>query len=114
MQDDVMPPQFPESPDEQHAFFLGQTARLEWAELAPLFARGQVVYVAETIDLIDAAVAMATDDATRVQAWMTEHSVAVLDTERAKLWATGSQDLWAVVVTPWVLVQARCPSLKMH
>ena len=114
MQNEPMIPEFPESGEEQRAFFLGQTARLDWAELAPFFARGQVVSVAESIDLIDAAMAMATDDAPRLQAWMAEHSVAVLDTDRAKLWAEGSLALWAVVVTPWVLVQARSRSADLH
>ena len=107
-------PDFPATDDERRAYFLGQTARLSWEEIAPFFARGQVVWVAETLDLIEVALALAVDDAPQLRRWMAADHVAVLDTATAKVWVEVPRELWAVVVQPWVLVQARTPMLSMH
>lgn len=93
--------------EDRWALFLSQTAQIAWAELAPLFARGQVIQVSGSIDLIAAAVAVAEDDKTQVARWMAQHQFGLLDVPTAKRWAQGTPDLWAVVVNPWVLVQQR-------
>lgn len=95
---------------ERWALFAGQTARIEWAELAPLFARGQVVVVDSSLDLVDVAVAVATDNKSLVAQWMQAKQFGLLDTQTALYWSEGTQPLWAVVVNPWVLVQIRAVS----
>ncbi|WP_407275134.1 DUF2288 domain-containing protein [Halothiobacillus sp. DCM-1] len=102
-------PALPEQEEDRRAFFLGQTAPLAWAELAPFFARGQVVEIAASLDLIEVALAMVADDSPRVQSWMAANQLAVLSTETARQWSQGQHTLWALVVNPWVLVQARTP-----
>lgn len=91
--------------EDRWALFLSQTAQISWAEVAPLFARGQVIQVSDSIDLIAAAVAVAEDDKTQVAQWMAQHQFGLLDLSTAKRWAQGEPNLWAVVVNPWVLVQ---------
>jgi hypothetical protein len=93
--------------EDRWALFLSQTAKIDWHELAPLFARGQVIHVADNIDLISAAVAMAEDDKTQVADWMAQQMFGLLDVATAKRWVQGEPNLWAVVVNPWVLVQRR-------
>ena len=95
---------------DRYALFLSQTAHISWDELAPLFARGQVIEVAETLDLILVAVAMAEDHAAQVGQWMAQQQLGLLDVSTAKHWAATQPNLWAVVVNPWMLVQQRAPN----
>lgn len=92
---------------DRWAMFLGQTAPIRWLEIEPFFARGQVIHVGSTLDLVDVAVAVAEDDKTRVADWMSAGAFGLLATETAREWVSGNSDLWGVVVTPWVLVQDR-------
>lgn len=81
------------------------TARLQWRELAPHFARGAVVHVAVNLDLIEAGVAFARDERGKVQAWLEAGSIAMATDADAKRWSAEDAELWASVVAPWVLVQ---------
>lgn len=84
-----------------------ETAKVAWAELQRHHARGVVVCVAGTIDLIDVAVAMAQNDGARVSQWMQAGQVDKATDEQARDWLDRDPDLWSVVVAPWVLVQER-------
>lgn len=87
---------------------LGETARVSWPELERLFAAGRVLRVAASLDLIEAASAIAEDRAEDMKAWMAKDRVGLLDDETAQRWAGNADcDLWGVVVRPWVLVQER-------
>ncbi|ANJ66546.1 hypothetical protein A9404_03375 [Halothiobacillus diazotrophicus] len=103
--DDLSPDDL--TPEERWSLFAGQTARIEWRELAPLFARGQVVLVDPALDLVDVAVAVADDNKSLVESWMQKAQFGLLDTKTAGTWAEGHTPIWAVVVHPWVLAQAR-------
>lgn len=105
MPDDMSPEDL--SLDERWALFASQTARIDWRELAPLFARGQVVVVDTALDLVDVAVAVADDNKSLVETWMKQGQFGLLDTKTAGAWAEGHTPIWAVVVHPWVLAQAR-------
>jgi len=82
-----------------------ETAKLQWGELERHFACGAVIKVATTLDLVDAAVAMAQDDTQTVKVAMDAGNIARASEEDAHRWAEAKQILWAVVVAPWVLVQ---------
>ncbi len=90
---------------------LGETARVSWAEIERMFAVGRVIEVAAGLDLIQVAQAFADDDKDRVRAWMMADQLGHLGDDNAARWANESGlDLWAVVVSPWVLVQERQPA----
>ena len=90
--------------DKLHA----ETARVGWAEIERLFAAGKIVEVGSGLDLIDVAAAFADDDKDRVRQWMQAEQLGLLCDESAKRWSGESEiELWAVVVSPWVLVQQR-------
>lgn len=95
---------------DRWAMFLGQTAPIGWAEIEPFFARGQVIHVGSSLDLVEVAVAVAEDDKSRVVDWMRSGDFGLLATDIARHWVSDSADLWGVVVTPWVLVQDRSQS----
>jgi len=85
-----------------------ETARITWPELERYFASGKVIHVAATLDLIEVATNIAEDNAAAVKQWMVAQQVDVLDDATALQWVEQQPDnLWAVVLAPWVLVQAR-------
>ena len=82
-----------------------QTAKIAWSELLRSFAAGKVVYVDQSLDLIEVAAAMHRDDTGRIARLMASGRVALVSDAQALAWTNISADLWAVVVSPWVLVQ---------
>jgi len=86
-----------------------ETARIPWAELQRFFARGVAVWIAPGLDLVDTAVAFSQDQAALVQAEMAAGRIAPVDAGQALEWSSRDPNLWAVVVSPWVLVQENRP-----
>jgi hypothetical protein len=82
-----------------------ETAQLAWRELERHFARGDVVKVAPGVDLIEAALLLAENDAGAMQVWLADGRIARASTDDAQAWHTQQSVFWAVVVAPWVLVQ---------
>ncbi len=90
-----------------YAKLLGETARIDWQELAPFFARGALLWVTPGEDLVALAEAVAEDDRARVAAAMERGALQRMEDERAQDLLARDPELWAVVVAPWVLVQER-------
>ncbi len=82
-----------------------ETAKADWQELQPFFARGQTVAVAGDLDLIEVAVAFAEDRAEQLKQWRDQGRVGGVTDDQARTWFEAGQGLWTVVVMPWVLVQ---------
>lgn len=82
-----------------------ETARISWPELERHFARGAVIAVAQGMDLVEVACAMARDENKRMAAWLDAGRVSRADAEQARDWHAREAEFWAVVVAPWVLVQ---------
>lgn len=93
-----------------HHKLLGETARISWPELERLFASGRLVRIGPELDLIAVGEAMAADDSARLKRWMQADQAGLLDDETARRWADNPDcELWALVISPWVLVQERGP-----
>ncbi|MDX1803021.1 MAG: DUF2288 family protein [Alcanivorax sp.] len=73
--------------------------------MQPFFARGQLVAVAPTLDLIEVAVAFSLDQSAQLSDWRDAGLVDKVSDQQAARWFDASQSLWSVVVMPWVLVQ---------
>ncbi|WP_462378967.1 DUF2288 family protein [Pseudomonas sp. Marseille-QA0892] len=86
---------------------LGETAQITWAELEPFFARGSLMWVEPAEDLVGIALGIAENRARDVEAWLGSGALRKMDVDTARRLSEGSDALWAVVVAPWVLVQAR-------
>jgi hypothetical protein len=86
-----------------------ETATLDWPELERHFARGVVVKVGGDVDLIEAALLIAQNDAQQVRHWMETKRIARAMDDDALRWHAQRSQLWTVVVAPWVLVQDRSP-----
>jgi hypothetical protein len=93
------------SSEELEAQLNLETGRISWQELQPFFAKGQTIYVAPELDLIQVARTFVDDDSSQVQAWMADSRVGEVTADQARDWIERDADMWAVVVKPWVLVQ---------
>ncbi len=82
-----------------------ETAKLVWPELERHFARGAVIRIDQSLDLIDVAVSISEDDKKKVEAWMKAGLVDHPSMVEAKDWVERQPDFWSVVVAPWVLIQ---------
>lgn len=85
----------------------GETARIDWSELQPFFARGLIIKVSAALDLVDVATHMALDDKAAIATWLEKKQVGKISDEVAQDWHERNPSLWTVVVAPWVLVQEK-------
>ncbi len=83
-----------------------ETAQIPWQELQRFFANGTAVAVSAELDLVDVAYQFTVDNKKRVAQWLAEHKVGKVTDEQAKTWLAENATVWAVVVKPWLLVQA--------
>ena len=82
-----------------------ETAQIAWKELQRYFASGAAIAVAADLDLVEVAYQMSQDNAAQIQQWMAAGQFGKVSDEQAKGWLAADEILWAVVVSPWVLVQ---------
>lgn len=102
-----------EQPSTLYAKLLGETARISWQELQPFFARGALLWVAADEDLVAVAEAVASDDKVRVTGWLQGGQIERLEAPRAEDLLARDPELWAVVISPWVVIQERNSSAAM-
>jgi hypothetical protein len=95
----------PEKDLELHAKVNRETARLPWTELLKHFAQGNVVWVANSLDLVDVAVRVSHDDKANISQWMNSGLLAKVSDQQAAEWLETNAQLWASVVSPFILVQ---------
>jgi len=94
------------SPEEElRARILGETSRIAWQELQKFFAAGNAVAVHPSLDLIEVAFHVSSDNTEQVEAWMKENQVGVVSDAQALEWLEANALMWAVVIKPWILVQ---------
>ena len=96
-----------QEPSTLYAKLLGETASITWKELEPFFAKGALLWVDASLDLIEAAEGMAEDNRDKVAAWIAAGSLGEVSATRALDLVERDPSLWAVVVSPWILIQER-------
>jgi len=95
----------PENDTELRLKVNRETARLPWTELIKHFAAGNVVWVANSLDLVDVAVRISHDDKANITQWMNAGLLAKVSDQQAQAWLDANAQLWAAVVSPFILVQ---------
>ena len=85
---------------------------MHWSELERHFAHGSVIYVSTELDLVEVALRIAHDDKDHILRWMAEGKVAKVSDLQAQTWQQADTELWASVVSPFVLVQPE--KTKLH
>jgi hypothetical protein len=83
------------------------TSRIAWKELQRFFASGVAVSVSDDLDLVEVAFQFSRDNKAQVERWLVTGKVVRVSDEQAQSWfdADADAEMWAVVVSPWVLVQ---------
>lgn len=95
----------PDKDTELRAKVNRETGRLPWSELVRHFASGNVVWLADELDLVEVAVRIAHDDKPSVGQWMAAGQIAKVSDAQAQEWLATDASLWACVVSPFILVQ---------
>jgi hypothetical protein len=85
--------------------YLKQTARIHWHDLQTYYAGGSVIRVSTPLDLVNVAVQLGMDNTDQFQQWIAEGVIAPVAESEALAWYDSNTLLWAVVASPWVLVQ---------
>lgn len=93
------------NPELIKAKIVSETARINWLELQKFYAAGTVITVAPELDLVDVAFAFSLDNKATVADWLAAGTVERTSEQQAQLWFNNKTELWAVVISPWVLVQ---------
>jgi hypothetical protein len=96
-----------EQPSTLYAKLLGETASIRWNELQPFFAKGALLWVDPELDLVGVAESFALDHKDPIAAWLAAGKVEKVSDSRALALCDGTPDLWAVVISPWILIQDR-------
>jgi len=99
---DSIPPE--QDLDPKQKFNL-ETGKLSWQELQTHFARGVVIVVSQNLDLIDIAVQLSDDNAKVIERLIEAGDIIRANDDHARAWVEQEPTFWAVVVSPWVLVQ---------
>ncbi len=98
---------FEVEPEVLKAKITAETALIGWLELQKFYAAGDVLQVSALLDLIEVAYAFAKDDKTQVASWLAQGQLGRVAPDQAQAWYQQQTMLWAVVISPWVLVQDR-------
>lgn len=92
--------------DELRAHLSNEVHRVDWKPLAAHAKRGGLVLVDPRLDLVEVAVAVATDDSQRVQEWMEVRQLTKPTDEQISAWQGESGARFTVVIVqPYVLAQ---------
>ena len=82
-----------------------ETAQIAWKELQRFFASGAAIVVSAELDLVDVAFHISEDNIEQVGQWLSTGLIGKVSDEQAKAWLGSDATVWAVVVSPYVLVQ---------
>ena len=102
------------NPDQQEIYRAKinlETSKIAWKELQRFFAGGKALMVSADLDLVDVAFQMSKDHVEQIQQWAMAGKLALVSDEQARVWIEADALVWAVVVSPWVLVQ---PVGRLH
>ncbi len=100
-------PEQSELPTDRNQTINLQTAKIAWQELQLFFAKGDVIWVDASLDLIDVAQKFSEDDHVGIKSLLTSQKMCKMPDELARQWTESNKEVWAVVIVPWILVQDR-------
>ncbi len=84
-----------------------ETATISWKELELFFAKGKLLVIEETMDLVKVASIIASNDTDALSELIERHSVVFATTDWVKKHCKPETEFWAVVVSPYVIAQLK-------
>lgn len=82
-----------------------ETSRIAWKELQRFFASGVAISVSAELDLVEVGYQFSQDNKQQVERWLLAGKIGKVTDEQAAAWLEADTEVWAVVVSPWVLMQ---------
>ena len=82
-----------------------ETSRIHWKELQRFFANGVAILENTQIDLVEVALKLHCDNKTQFSNLLASEMIRKVSDEQSVKWLNANLQIWAVVVSPWVLVQ---------
>lgn len=82
-----------------------ETSRIPWKELQRFFASGTAISVSKELDLVEVALQVSEDNKAQVEDWLLSGKIGKVSDEQALTWYEADAEMWAVVVSPYVMVQ---------
>lgn len=92
--------------DETFQKLMRETGKIEWKLLASHLESGGLVLVKNPLDLVKVAYSFAKDDKNAVADWLASGDLQRVEAPQVEEWNAANPTFWAVVVAPWVLIQA--------
>ncbi len=93
-------------PELMRASINSETAKIPWQDLQRFYASGKILSINTELDLVEVALAFQQDNTGQVEQWLKLKQLETVSVEQAKHWIAEDSLVWAVVVKPWVLIQA--------
>ncbi|MDM3884872.1 DUF2288 domain-containing protein [Pseudomonas sp. BCRC 81390] len=93
-----------------YAKLLGETAIIEWKALERFWAKGDLIWVDPGLDLITVAEAMAENRSEIFAKWRSDGTVGPVTAEQAQDLQSRDPEIWAVVVSPFIVIQVKRPA----
>ncbi|WGV21530.1 DUF2288 domain-containing protein [Pseudomonas putida] len=90
-----------------YAKLLGETAIIEWKALERFWAKGDLIWVDPSLDLIAVAEAMAENRSEIFAKWRSDGTVGPVTAEQAQELQSRDPEIWAVVVSPFIVIQMK-------
>lgn len=84
-----------------------ETAPIKWKELQVFFAQGKLIIINNSLDLIEVASIIAENEAEKLSKLIEAKNVQFATVDWVKENAQESTELWAVVVSPYVVAQLK-------
>ena len=84
---------------------LAEIQTVEWEVLQPHQDRDALIVVKSGLEIVDAGVAMATDNTELIQSWLENGFLSKPTVEEIQKWSTANYFLKFLIVQPFVLVQ---------
>jgi len=82
-----------------------ETSTIPWKELQRFFASGSAIFIAADLDLVEVAFQISEDNKPLVAQWLEQGKIAQVTDTQAQTWYDADAEMWAVVVSPYVLIQ---------
>jgi hypothetical protein len=82
-----------------------ETSRIAWKELQRFYASGATILVSSELDLVDVAFQISEDNKLQVAQWLSMGKIGKVTDAQALAWYEADAGVWAVVVSPYVLIQ---------
>lgn len=82
------------------------TGEIQWSYLKPHFEAGSLIWISESLVLTEVGEAITNDDSNRVASWKQEGELVIPSEPHADYWETIDATFRALVVSPFVIIQA--------